>query len=510
MADGFKEVLESKSRRIRRWATRREIERHNYTCELWPSYGEDFSWNPDFALTLDRYLTGIDPDGAAHSQNRNWYAPYQGEVWNYVHGQFDWVDELIMSFGRSDPDAMGSLIKSVEDVPEYLLGKNAWRDETKLSDMNRLDGGSELAQGYGAEEYRNRILLASAMQELTYWTGATATAYTRTFGGLGENWEEVCENNYLLAECLIGAVNAQMAVYLTARESVTNVCDKTIEALWGVNEGIGDEEGWSPSASSVITVIGAVTGLIVTAATFGTMTVPVVAAAFAISSTIALEIQKGSGNTEATGDPEGEAGPTQIEISGSTPVEVLESMRNHLETIQSSGSEEEERIRTALRDAYSAAADNADARTKFEITFADDTPTDDMGEREVSLTTGDLEHAATVLFPQSADRVLGAHDVLATSSDGGAAFASEWHAGPTTVQGPWLALRDLLQDLTAANAEKIRYAGDFLLKYAIEVGEVDETSAANLDETYEHLDTEIETSGREHGAYVPADHLSAG
>lgn len=470
MADGFTTKLESYSRRIRRWATRREIERHSYGCQTWYDEGEPSGT----VLTLDMYL---DPAATAdYRDNGAYYAPYEGEVWNHVHGELAWVDEMVMGFGKSDLTASARLITGVEDVPPYLRADDAWRDG--IGSKEYFDDGGALPAG----ELQENILLDTAMEVLKTWNGVTADAYQETFVGSSELWREVCLNNYALSEYLIAGAESQLAINLTARESVIRICSNTIEALWGVNEG--DSEG--DKTTTFLTIAGALTTLLLVN---NPVTGAIAAAAFAIGTDLVGRAQSDSGEVEAT-CPNGE----ENTIDGSTPADVLECMANALTKVTQTAIQHEETTRDMLRSAYNAVVSSAAARTEFEITFKDGTPTDAMGEPETSLVESDVKEAATVLFPASAERVLFAHGKLADSTGDDGAFTADNGGGTTVIKAAWTDLRDLLQDLTGANAAKIAFAGEFLLDYCVQIGALDQSNADDVRQTY----GEIATTGREY------------
>lgn len=473
MADGFATKLESYSRRIRRWATRRHIEMNGYGCETWYGGGD----SGGTVLPLDTYL---DPHANADSRdNQHYYAPYEGEVWNHVHGEFAWVDEMIMSFGQSNLSALKGLIESVQDVPEYLMADPAWREG--IESKNYFDDGGALPSG----EAQESILLNTAMAVLKSWNGATADAYQETFVGASERWREICINNYALSEYLVAGAESQLAVHLTARESVIRICSNTIESLWDVNEGGGGD------ASAFLTIAGAL-------ASVGLVAFPlagaITAAGFAITTELVNQAQ--SESSEVTTDA---PGSKKFGITGSTPMEVLENMSAALANVTQTATEQEEAIRDMLRSAYNTVASGASARSEFEVTFKEGTPTDAMGEPETSLVESDIEDAATVYFPASAARVLTAHEKLAASGGDDGAFAAESGGGTTAVMAAWTDLRDILQDVTAANGAKITFAGEFLLAYGVQIGAVDDGNADGIRQTYDGY--AVEPTDREYEAW---------
>lgn len=477
--DDFTSLLESKSRRVRRWATLRHIEQQGYHCQNWyDGYDIPFSAKE---LTLERYLGGpgsvpsdpTDPTSSGRDQNLDYWATFGGEVWNHVFGELDWVDEKIMRFGQANLTGLKTLIKDIDNLPTLLRGDDSWRDSAGLSTLEHFEGGYT---GLPPEGKPGDILLESAMEELCNWSGATAVEYTRAFGRNGEEWEQIAYNNYALGEYVISAAEAQLAVFVTIRESVDNVCDKTIEALWGVNESEGDN-----GLALILTVVGSVLAIGLTVASMGAAA-PATAAAlgaasslvssgFGLTSAVVSAATSGSGNIDSGAPGE------EIEISGDTAMDVLDSMSTHLDKVIDVARDKETEIKEALESAVSA----VDAsRSAFEIIFPEGTPSDDMGEREVALSTGDLEHVATTLFPRSAYRMHRAHSVLADSTGEYEAFQSEFNPAATAAYRPWTNLRDLLQDLTASNGAKIEYAGGFLLRYAIEMDVVDGLNAEDF------------------------------
>ncbi|ADD40791.1 hypothetical protein [Stackebrandtia nassauensis] len=480
MTDGFTTKLESYSKRIRRWATRREIERKGYGCEVWYDGGGDPGGTE---LPLSTYL---DPYATADFRdNGGYYAPYEGEVWNHVHAEFDWVHTRIMEFGKSQPSALESLITAVQAVPTTLLGRSTWRNDGDLGGMHQFETRQALTERYGHDDATvEQVLLTDAMDVLSDWRGATAGAFTTTFGSNGGAWEGIAEQNYYLAEHLLAGLEAQLAVNTTTRESVIRTCSNTIEALWDVNEGGGD-------ASTFLTIFGAVASVaLVSFPLAGAIT----AAAFAITTELVNQAQSDSGDV-VTGAP----GSQEHAITGATPAEILDCMASAFDKIILTAAEHEDTLRDTLYDAYNAVTSSAGARSTFEITFEEGTSMDDMGDREVSVSDDELKEAATVHFPRATQRVLGANADLAASHGGeSAAFAAETGSGTTAAHPAWTALRDLLQDLTATNGGKLEFAGQFLYDFAVETGVVDADNAEAVNASNIYADSEPRSTGSTH------------
>ncbi|MGH8876045.1 MAG: hypothetical protein ACRD0P_01670, partial [Stackebrandtia sp.] len=120
---------------------------------------------------------------------------------------------------------------------------------------------------------------------------------------------------------------------------------------------------------------------------------------------------------------------------------------------------------------------------RFVVTPEEGTPElnqENLGTRDLEASLEYLEAAAVHSFPVAARRMLDAHaHVLEIGGDGGE-FHSDCYDSVSAVQTPWLELKYLLQDVTATNGELVKLAGEVLFAYAIEVGTLDQTSAADI------------------------------
>ncbi|MGH8794422.1 MAG: hypothetical protein ACRDXX_17450 [Stackebrandtia sp.] len=498
MCSDFDAKLSDLSTRIRRWAVKREFEEEGYSTIVdsdWIAPPEGYEPGKPFTdgtqamrpLTPEIYKQGYDPEYPGYPTDA-YYAEEGSEVWNQKYDELTWVDEAIMQFGQSNPSELQGLLTRVQDIPELLCGDAAWKEtEGPLERYEDRDSGV-----LEDEAFRADILLENGMAEFRNWDGETAGVYRRAFGDNGDKWREIVQGDYYLAEVLVAAAEAQLAVYITARESIVNICESTRLALWGMEDPGESGGGWG----TLLVVLGAIAATSLTLASAGTAAA-IVGASFTISAAIVRQAESGDVDSGV-----GEGGGEKIEISGDTVRDVLYSMDRTINTLIEQINDAETQIREVLLNAYNDAVADGGVKPRYQLILEAGAPElseETMGGRNVDADPGDLAAAAVEAFPPAAERLLGAHEALVGSGGDGGEFNSEVYSGPNSVQSAWMSLRRLLQDITGGNGEKVEHAGEVLLQYAKETGAVDETAAQEVEQTYGELD--VEYSGQTHEPY---------
>lgn len=491
----FTDKLAKLSLDIRHRATGREFEEENYLVR-WDGPGKDHDYLPGRTvkeLTVERYKSGPVSynEYGPGDENFNYYVCPGSTVWNLKFATFDWVDDVITCHGKSHPTSMEELIGSLQDLPNLLCAESEWivarkeGAENEGSKKNGAESPLKLLYFRDPTETDRDILLENGISELDRWSGDTASAYTNTFGASGNKWTDIVQRNYYLAELLVTSAEAQLAVFITARESIMSIADKTSQAMWSVHESDGD--GWR----AVLNIVGVVVTAGLSLASFGTAST-LVGAGIAITKEII--------NLSESGET-GESRDGACTISGDTVSAVLASMSGNITDLDSKMLDEQHEIRDFLWTVYNSVVTN---RSEFQIVIDKDVAPmsqKSMGERTVEGQLSKLCDAAENAFPAAAKPMLKVNAALAAVGDNHEAFAAETHGGVTSVHAAWLAVRDVLQDLTGANGDIVKRAGEVLLKYAVDIGELDDSAAADIDKTYRRLDAEY--SDTDHEVHVP-------
>lgn len=308
--------------------------------------------------------------------------------------------------------------------------------------------------------------------------------------GFGENltkWEEALWGMYFLSEAMVAGVEAQTAIVVSARDDALTMSKKTADALVAVNH-------WSKD--DLLVVLGIAAAIIPAALSFGgfALTATIIGAGFGITNTMVS-------NSDATGIsvPESEKKHTERTMNGDSPADILDRFRTEIGTIREKASSQEDELATKLEKVYNSSLDIR--KDKLEITYPDGSKTladGGLGKRETSAHTSYLKDAALTSFPLAADHVLGAREEIASTSgpDSDSTFNSEHRESVSPAAAPWRLVRDLLQDIAAANGKKVEDAGEVIFKAAMEMELLDDEEAAKIEKTYDGLETD--DSGREH------------
>ncbi|ADD40159.1 hypothetical protein [Stackebrandtia nassauensis] len=480
--------LAKASKQIRRLATGREFEDEGYQF-AWTDGDKDDYENPGWLesdwkqLTLDRYLAGPESNtkyGPANKgQNSTYYVVEGSEVYYYKYDKFAWVTDLLSEFGKGSPSGLHDICKSVKGVPPKLCAKGDWPKE--LDKFKREYSLKEIA----GEE----VLLDSGVSEMERWSGEAAATFVLAFGENLTKWEEALWGMYFLSEAVLAGVEAQTAIVIAARDDALTIAEKTANALVAVNH-------WSKD--DLLVALGVAAAIIPAALSFGgfALTATIIGAGIGLSNTMVS-------NSDSTGVsvPESEKKHTKRTMNGDSPADILDRFRTEIGTIREEASTQEEELANKLERVYNS---SLDIRTeKLEITYPDGSksPADSgLGKRETKAHTSYLKDAAVTSFPQAASYVLGARDEVARTAglDSDTTFHSEHRDSVSPAAEPWRLVRDLLQDITAANGKKVEDAGEVIFKAAVDMELVDGEEAANIEKTYDDLGTG--ESGRKHKA----------
>lgn len=476
---GFTDELSKRADEVIDAAVRKKFEEDDYYAEWGGDDHQRDEWwhvldDDKETLTLDRYLSGPQkPAGKGqYSDKNNTFVALKGsEVWKYVADQFSWAKDSIMEFGKATPSTTKALRDDAKNASLNLCADKAW--------SNAMEGSEPLDRDFGGAIPGSDLLIENVIKELEYWSGDFANSFILTFGNSVEKWEEIVQGNFYLGALLTESLDAQTAVTVAARDDVMEILDSTEAALGKL--GSGDEVG----ASTLLAITGALIGVTLTVASFGTAAA-VVGAAFAVTTAVVSAAEK-NGQNEATDG----LGSENINISGENAFWTLNSMCIHLGKVQETMGKQEEKVKDVLWEAYNVVLAN---RNKYEVSITADTG--NMGSRETGAETNTLKAVAETDFPAAAAALLKANEKFG-GMDAGSAFKSDYSGYDTVIKYPWEHVRDLLVDVSGRNAEVVAKTGQFLFNYASDSDVVDNDAAGKI---YEEIG-DIEKSGRDHEPY---------
>src|SRR5699024_6075065 len=166
----------------------------------------------------DRNVTGVQTCALPISLMEN--------IEGYVRESLSWVPDTLESMGDPDPDGFDSLIEKCDEIYNHVTPNGA--------------GTSPAIQ-------------ADALQtSMSQWEGLFAQSMSeRVISPLSK----ITANHEMIADVLQGSSKGIQALYKAKRRDVSELCDKTIEAL----KACGEKEG--SDAKMALTVIGAIAGI---------------------------------------------------------------------------------------------------------------------------------------------------------------------------------------------------------------------------------------------------------
>lgn len=498
---GFESDRDEAAREVRVWATRRMFEEEGWDVE-WGDHDVDYyqddppwwGWERQ-PLTIERYYAGKDgvtPKEGMQGQG-HYYVKRGSAVWDMKYAETEWVADKFKEFGNNSTNELKSIRKSIEDATLKLCADKMWG----IAMSNKAQSESAHAQIPALESgvIGDALLMEKALTELTNWTGDAASVFTSAFGERGARWESVVQGDYILAMLLLISIDAQVSSMVTARNDALVIAEKTVETMWTVGEGNAD-------ANVCLLTIGAIVGVGLTAAGWG-IAAAICAGVVSIASPGVSELDQPK---EAEIGSEGE----DIKVSGSTPEEVLDSMKSALDKVQNDATQNQVDISSGLMEAYDIATQrNSDYevifeenRNSFDESSDKDFNSEDVMGEPIHLDTERLKKAAMKSFPDAAEALTVANERLAeTSGDEDAAFRVDHllESESSEVKVPWMLLRDLAQDYIGSNASKVNTAGQVLYDGAKEMGVLDGENANDLEEVRkQYEDADVTLSGREH------------
>lgn len=477
------------SRAIRDSAVARQFELEGYSAAIGDGQVKDVrdglgsrAKQLDVA-TYERFASGrANPSTSVETETAmgEYYAIHDSPVWKYVYRKLDLdsTDYKIMWFGNSNGAAAVQLVETLRRTSDKLCARADWRGPEKAKALNErnLNVGN-----------RDALLgLCLSLMSTGQWQGKTMDVYHEAFGG--DKWDFIIEADYMLSEMLTCALEAQVAINITTRESIVSICEATLEKLGLAQVDVGVPKG----VKVVLKIVGAIAPLAFRTAMPGASAV-IGAAQGILNELLALAPQP-KPRSQLVGDD-------QFHISGGTPSEIITSMHEAIERLTELVAAQEGEVAEKLRATYNQISTTAE-RERFELTFKKPVHMTDGDVRATNLVAANAEVLETVAlneFPAAAAMMSEANGQLVAAGDGGAAFKSELLGNPSPAHEPWSGLRSLLQDFTGNNAAKTKHAGQVLFRYVVDTGIVDNHSAREIDDIGRRLD-EISPrlSGRDH------------
>lgn len=486
----YKSALEDKVAQVRKLATGRQIESWGYQVGWTEAQTTDYAtdgWGPEAycrngQVSLKRYKEGAVSN---LDHNSSYYVAQDSDVWNWEYEKTQIISELFAEIGGGHPKKLETLLEDINSVVSSLCGMSDWMDKV---DAKYSEGSSNVYRG--GKLALNSVTLEDGISEIDKWKGVAATTFMDGVGRYGSRWQNLLHANYLVAETLRAGVEAQIAINASARQDMLKLLDMAEAALLDS----GDYESKFTNTAPL-----AITGAIATAslaiAGFGTASA-LAGAGFAI--TQALLDSMDTENPSA-----GKSKESGIEISVDTISGLLDSLSSAVaELLRKLDAAEEEAVKE-LEEAYGIITDALSKpmdEPQYKLYFNDDPKRDkafpddpdsaeSLGDCSVEVTPADLIDAAEDSFPIAVEIIVKANKTLAdTAGVSSNAFLSDHRYGTSSVAYPWCNVRDLLQDITAHNAEKLKNAGEVLVYAAIEYADMDEKSAKGFLKDYEDLE----------------------
>lgn len=435
-------------------------------------------------------------DGDPIGSNSSYCIFIDDEVWTHVYEErTQWVADELARAGHADLDELWAFRGQVAKIPPMLLANPDWVG----GDGNFLLDNFQRT-GYGSEE---RLLLDNATSELSEWNGTAATAYSDLFGASGEYWHNRVRYDYALAEALVCVLDAKIALIQASRRDVRTVVDTTINALSVASA----EEGEAPDASLALAIGAGILAVALAATGVGAVATAIYTSAFAVTGEIVKLDLARTGELPAadfTVAEDGIDGARKSTISGESVTVVMDAWGKAMNDRFLDYSDKLGEIERGISGVYNWIL-SAGVRGKYFQIILDEDDKDfgdateknvDSGEMmgtNLDVTPSDLVSAAEEFAYASSQFGKVAEAVVADASGESAAFGNEYSLtgesrGADIVAPTWADLRDLFQDIVAANGRMLEDIGQAFIWVAGEYVDADSTNAEDLGAAQDLLD----------------------
>lgn len=457
-------------------------------------------------LTMSRYQEG---DGFLDS-NFDYKVTQGGEVWNHVHGEYDWIETAFDKHGHADLDAIYGLKNAVTEAAKQLCADPGW---TPTSTDTGEEAPSTLEGSFGSSE-REVMLLVNGMDQLSHWTGTAANAFYGVFGADGTYWGHRLHGDFVMLIALIAVLEAKIQTVYATRHAVVQMGENVIDAL-----DVVAVSGSGSDPSVPLAILGSLAAIAFSAAF--PLATPVAGAVMGAVIGVGTEVIKGMANGDQ--DP-GIPGGKDLTLDGDTVSAVLSSFSDHMGTIRGDYETREGEIAGDVSALYGECLTYR--KEDFQIDFGDTSPlagttkdnmydADRLGDSDVTVDPEKLIIGAGE-FTTAADLVLEVNAALAATSESnldGPPFYRDVTSGSEmnvdTIQDGWCSLRDLAQDVLAHNGGILQQTAQILLWAAEDYPSTDDASAQTLQDATDTLEgsgTAV-SSGNDHdttSATLPA------
>lgn len=501
MDEVFNKKLDTLAKDILKLAVAKEFEEQAFRTRI---DGKDTGGNTELTVDVYNKFKRLDADpkltkdkvGLTEADGESsYYAVPGSEVWKLKHTEMnlDEVERTIKYFGRSNVKELHALLEKLKDVPNKLCMLPEWMDSDKGKPRNKptRSVNSGKAEMF-LPDFQNLLADNEA------WSGATKKVYTAALGGGAEYWKRIVRSDYILAEKLVSALEAQLSVFVTTRESIVNIGNRTKEALRTCGEPPSDGSGNTAGLRAVLSITAAIAiaalAVGATVASGGGAT-PVLSVTGTLvsgaNSVIGAALTYAAAPTDS---PQTGGGGDGLHIGGAKARDVLNSMFRAISELVSKYNEQEREIARVVTENYNEVVP-AEVRKTCELTFENNhagLTTADVRGSNLKANLPNLRVAALKELPEAARVMLEANQTLASIGDGNTEFWSEYIGATSPAREPWTALRDALQDFTGNNGAKMKQAGQVLFGYLQSVGSTDGKNAADL------YKTDPRYSGKEH------------